>query len=204
MENKSGKNTLLMSVIMSSPGPIVVGLGLIVGQSSTQLADFVRRSVELMAIIISFVIYCITNKNGNTDRKKKNDLEKKCNMIVGIAMIISGLIMFFLAILSPNEEKGNVIPGLVIALLGVIANSIFWMKYTKLSKETNNSILTVQSKLYRAKTFVDISVTTALLVVMLFPTTKASFYFDIIGTILVSIYLFITGLQTCRKSNHEK
>ena len=45
---KSGKKTLLWSVLMSSAGPIVVGAGLIVGQSSTQLADFIRRSAELL------------------------------------------------------------------------------------------------------------------------------------------------------------
>ena len=201
MKNKSGKNTLFMSVLMSSPGPIVVGLGLLVGRSSTQIADFVRRSVELIAIIISFVIYCITNKDGKIDNDKKDKLEKRCNIFVSIAMIISGIIMLLLAIFSPNEEKGNVIPGLAIALLGVVANSIFWIKYTKLSKETNNSILKIQSKLYRAKTFVDISVTVALLIVLLLPGSKIAYYFDLIGTICVSIYLFITGVQTLIKKN---
>ena len=40
---KSGERTLLLSVLMSSPGPLVVGLGLLSGRSSTQIADFVRR-----------------------------------------------------------------------------------------------------------------------------------------------------------------
>ena len=30
-KEKSGSRTLLMSVLMSSPGPLVVGLGLLVG-----------------------------------------------------------------------------------------------------------------------------------------------------------------------------
>ena len=55
---KSGSQTLLWSVIMSSPGPLVVGLGLLVGQSSTQIADFVRRSSELLAIIVAF--FCLS------------------------------------------------------------------------------------------------------------------------------------------------
>ena len=40
---KSGAKTLLWSVIMSSPGPLVVGLGLLAGSSSTQIADFVEK-----------------------------------------------------------------------------------------------------------------------------------------------------------------
>ena len=54
---QSGARTLLMSVMLSSPGPIVVGIGLFMGKSSTQLADFVRRSAELCAILVSYFIY---------------------------------------------------------------------------------------------------------------------------------------------------
>ena len=166
MKNKTGKKTLLMSVIMSSPGPLVIGLGLMVGKSSTQVADFVRRSIELVAIILSFIVYCLTTKDDIVDDDKKRKYEKGTNIFVNIAMIVSGIIMCILAITSTSEEKGNVIPGLAIAVLGFIANSFFWIRYTKLSKETNNNILKVQSKLYRAKTFVDFSVMVALGVVL--------------------------------------
>ena len=36
---RSGARTLLLSVLRSLPGPLVVGLGLLVGRSATQLAD---------------------------------------------------------------------------------------------------------------------------------------------------------------------
>ena len=193
---KSGKSTLLMSVIMSSPGPLVVGLGLLVGQSSTQVADFVRRSIELLAIILSFVVYCITTKDDVINEFKKKKYEKITNIFVSIAMIVSGIIMFILAFNSTTEDKGNVIPGLAIAILGFVANSIFWFKYTKLSKETNNNILKIQSKLYRAKTFVDFSVMIALGVVLLSTNPTTCYYFDLIGTIIVSIYLFLTGVKS--------
>ena len=74
---KSGAKTLLWSIIMSSPGPLVVGLGLIAGRSSTQIADFVRRSAELVAIIMSFVVYSATQKDGVCDEEKKQRLESR-------------------------------------------------------------------------------------------------------------------------------
>ena len=46
-EGKHGKSrsqTLLASVLLSAPGPVVIGLGLLVGRSSTQMADFLRIS----------------------------------------------------------------------------------------------------------------------------------------------------------------
>ena len=196
---KSGLKTLIMSVIMSSPGPIVVGIGLVIGQSSTQIADFIRRSIELLAIIFSLIIYCMTTKDNYTDELKKQKLEKGTNIFVSITMIISGIIMIILALLSSQKERGNVIPGLVIAILGVIANSIFWLKYQKLGEQDNNSILKIQSKLYRAKTFVDCSVTIALLVVLFSSNNLVAYYFDVVGTFVVSLYLIYTGVKSLIK-----
>ena len=56
MQNKSEKKTLLMSVLMSAPGPLIIGFGLLLGKSSTQIADFVRRSAELLGIIMAYVV----------------------------------------------------------------------------------------------------------------------------------------------------
>ena len=105
IKNKSGERTLLMSVLMSSPGPIVVGAGLFMGQSATQLADFIRRTAELMSIIISFVVYKVVHKKENFDPAKKQRLEHLANYCVGIAMIFSGAIMILIALLSTGSDS---------------------------------------------------------------------------------------------------
>ena len=199
-EYKSGKRTLLMSVLMSSPGPLVVGLGLLVGQSSTQLADFVRRSADLLAIILSFVVYTLTTKENYTDLEKKARLERFSNRFVGAALLLGGIAMLFIAVFSENTDKGNVIPGLSIAVMGVIANSLFWRKYTRLSRETANPILTVQARLYRAKTIVDSCVTIALATVAIFPQSQAAYYLDIVGSVIVAVYLVYCGAKTIKES----
>ncbi len=196
---KSGSSTLLWSVIMSSPGPLVVGLGLLVGRSSTQIADFVRRSSELLAIIMAFVTYKITTKDGQTDLVKKEKIERMSNIFVGVMMCLGGSIMLVLAFVSDNEEKGNVIPGLVIALLGVVANTIFWRKYTRLNKTEPNPILAVQARLYRAKSLVDSCVTIALLAVLIAPKEPVTYYIDLVGSVIVAVYLVLCGIQTIRE-----
>ena len=196
MKNKSEKNTLLMSVIMSAPGPLIIAMGLLVGQSSTQIADFIRRSAELLGIILAYIVYLITTKDGVCDIIKKKKLERFSNLFVGIMMCIGGILMIILALTSSNLEKGNVIPSLVIALLGVIANTLFWNKYTKLNRIEPNAIIAVQARLYRAKSLVDICVSSVLLVVMILPGSMVSYYLDFVGTILVSIYLVFCGMKT--------
>ena len=195
-EKKSGAKTLLMSVIMSAPGPLVVGLGLLSGRSSTQIADFVRRSAELLAIIMSFVIYKLTTKGDVCDENKKKKLEKGSNIFVGAMMCVGGALMVLLTLMSDNEDKGNVIPGLAIAVMGVIANSLFWRKYTLLNKAEPNAILMVQARLYRAKTLVDSCVTIALLSVLIAPETAVSYWLDFAGSLIVAVYLIWCGVRT--------
>lgn len=200
---KSGERTLLMSVIMSSPGPIVVGIGLIVGRSSTQLADFLRRTAELLAIIVSYFIYKILNKKGDREKEvNKDKLENIANKFVGFAMLISGIVIVVIAIFSANSEKGNVIPGLSIAFLGLITNTWFWLRYSKLGKINGDSILLVQSKLYGAKSFVDACVFIVLLLVLFFPLTSISYFADIGGSFIVSIYLIFNGVSILKNPDN--
>ncbi|SCY19331.1 cation transporter [Butyrivibrio sp. INlla14] len=196
---KSGFKTLLLSVILSSPGPLILGIGLTIGRSSTQISDFTRRSAELLAIIAAFVVYLITNRdNFDEDRRKK--LEKKSNIFVGIIMCISGISMIIMAFVSDTGDKGNVLPAFVIALFGVIANTLFWRKYSKLYSVEKNAILGVQARLYGAKSIVDTCVTLTLLVVALWPKSTFSYYFDILGSILVSAYMLRSGIKTIKEA----
>ena len=211
---------MFMSVLMSAPGPLIVGAGLMVGRSTTQMADFLRRSAELLALIVAFIVYSMTggedslesDASEGQDRKqakmdtlgRRDRLERKSNAFVGAMMFLSGSAMLVITLLSTSTEKGNVIPGLAVAVLGVIANSLFWRKYTKLNREEPNAILAVQSRLYRAKALVDICVTTALSSVLLFPETQLSYYLDKVGSVIVALYLAWCGWKTVRENTGRK
>jgi divalent metal cation (Fe/Co/Zn/Cd) transporter len=198
VKQKAGERTLLASVVLSSPGPIILGMALFVGRSSTQLADFIRRTAELAAIIVSWIVFRVLHKSGELDVVRKNKLERTGNLSVGAAMCLSGAVILFIALFSPDTEKGNVIPGLVIAVLGVTTNSWFWLRYRKLDREKPDAILAVQSKLYRAKSLVDACVTLALVCVVVAPAAPATRYVDLLGSIIVAVYLVMNGMTTIR------
>ncbi len=201
---KSGTKTFIWAIIMSAPSPLVVGLALIVGNSSTQIADFVRKTAELFAIIISFVVYLITQRKGGCDEMQKQRLERKANIFVGSMMSLAGIVMFILTFLINSEDKGNVIPALAIIAFGGTINSIFWIRYTRLNKSQPNAILAVQVRLYRAKTLVDMSVIVALLSVLIAPQSPVSHWLDVAGSIIVAIYLTWSGVRTIYKELKNK
>ena len=194
-ENRSGAKMLLWSIIISAPGPLAVGLSLIAGRSSTQIANFVRRSAELLAIIMAFVVYKMVEKEGVCDERKKM-LERRSNTFVGSTMCLAGAVMALLWLTSENTDHGNVVPGLVVAILGAVSNLLLWIKYVHLAVAEGNAILTVQARLYRAKTFVDTSVTVALLSVLIAPQSAIAYWLDFVGTMVVAIYLLWCGVKT--------
>lgn len=198
-EKKSGTLTLLLSVLMSAYGPVILGLGLRVGHSSTQIADFTRRTAELLALIVALIVYTATNGRRDMDALQKQRWETRGNRFTGVIMCISGLSMLILSFLAADGDKGNVVPALVIAVLGVIANSIFWRRYSVLYRRQNNAILGVQARLYGAKSAVDICVTIALAAVLAFPGTRVSFWLDRVGTVLVALYMIRCGVKTIRE-----
>ncbi len=200
MTKKTGERTLAASVLLSSPGPLVVGIGLFLGRSTTQLADFIRRTAELAAIIVAWAVYRAVRRGGERgETERAARLEERANLAVGIAMCLSGAAMAAAALLPTEGQKGNVIPGLVIALLGVCVNGWFWLRYRGLNLAKPDSILAVQSRLYRAKFFVDACVSAALSVVAAAPASEAARYTDIIGSLVVAAYMLATGVSTIRR-----
>lgn len=199
MKSKSVERTLLASVVLSSPGPIVVGAALFFGRSSTQLADFIRRTAELIAIIVSWIVFRILHQSGEPEAGHKEKLERIAGISVGAAMCLSGTALTFIALLSSDMEKGNVIPGLVIAVLGVTTNTWFWVRYRRLNLEKPDPIFSAQSKLYLAKLLVDACVTMALAFVAVAPETQITHFVDLSGSIIVAAYLIINGIITIRK-----
>jgi divalent metal cation (Fe/Co/Zn/Cd) transporter len=201
MKKRSGQRTLLASMLLSAPGPLVIGAGLFLGRSTTQIADFIRRSAELVAIIVSWLVYRLLHNSGEPSTVRKEKLERTAKLFVGAAMCLSGLVMIFIALSSSSGEKGNVIPGLVIAVLGVTTNSWFWLRYRKLNREQPDAILAVQSQLYFAKALVDGCVTIALSVIAAAPQAPISRYVDLVGSLIVALYLLVNGLLTIRGHN---
>ena len=192
-----------MSVLMSSPGPLVVGLGLLAGRSSTQIADFVRRSAELLGLVMAFIVYRITTKEGTCDEERREKLERRSNAFVGAMMCLGGSLMILLTFLSGSEDKGNVVPALCISGLGMVANTAFWIRYTRLDRKEPNAILRVQARLYRAKALVDTCVTAALLSVAIAPASQISLFLDFIGSLIVACYLIWCGLWTIWETRYS-
>lgn len=201
-KNKSkGEKTLFSSLLLSAPGPIVTGISVLLSFSTTQIADFLRRTTELVAIVVAWWVYRKLQRSDEINDIEQARLERLANQYTGGAMACSGVMLFIIAVLQMRsyEPSGNVTMGLVIAVLGVLVNTWFWLRYRTLNREKYDAVIAVQQKLYRAKSCVDFCVVVALTSVAIAPVHPATKYIDILGSIIIAGYLLWNGISTIRK-----
>ena len=200
------ERTLLISLLISSLAPIATGVPAIISRSATQIADFLRRTAELMALFVSWWVYrkILRKVDPETgpDHLYRARMEHIANMTVvgamacsGIAMLVVGIIRLFV-----YKVSGNVIMGLIIAILGLSVNAWFWWRYPTMIREEFDLVIAGQRNLYRAKVFIDIAVVIALTSVTIAPSRPITKYIDALGCIIVSFYLLYNGFDMLRKN----
>ncbi len=200
------EKTLLAALLLSMWAPLTTGIAVLLSRSTTQLADFIRRTVELVALFVSWLVFRHLQRGQNLDPERVAKLEKFAGLSVAAALGCSGLVMLVLAFsrISTFEPGGNVYPGLAIAILGLLTNSWFWRRYWVLNREQYSAIIATQCHLYRAKAMVDLCVIGALTAVAVSPAHPVTRYIDVLGSVAVAAYLLWSGAGTARTALREK
>ena len=202
-QSASREKTLLVAFLLSSWAPLTTGIAVILSNSTTQVADFIRRTAELVALFVSWQVFRYLLRNDKLELSSRAKIEKIAGLSVALALGCSGIVMFVLAIsrISTFQPGGNVYLGLVNAVLGLATNTWFWRRYTGMTREHFSPVIHSQVQLYRAKSFVDICVIAALSAIAINPGHIATRYIDISGSVAVSFYLLWSSVNTVRKAN---
>lgn len=198
---KQRQRTLFSAILLSMWAPLTTGLAVWMSQSTTQLADFIRRTVELLALLISYLVFRYLANHSEMKKIEVLKLERVAGLSVAGAMLCSGLVMFILGIsrLQSFTPSGNVYLGLTIALLGLGVNSWFFCRYARFYQEEPQTVMGAQKKLYRAKALMDFCVLLALSWVAIAPYHPMTRFMDIIGSLLVALYLIISGVRGAKE-----
>ena len=196
----SRERTLLIALLLSAWGPLATGIAVYTGRSTTQLADFTRRSIELVALFVSWWVFRRVQGTGASSGGEAR-LERRAALGVAAAMSCSGLVILAVAVSRSGrfQPGGNVYPGLAIAGLGLLTNAWFWQRYARFDRESHNPIMAAQRELYRAKSSVDLCVLVALLSVALAPQASLTRYLDVGGSIVVAIYMLWSAVNAVRR-----
>lgn len=197
-----GERTLLTGLLLSAPGPAITLFAALSSGSATQLADFLRRTAELVASLVSLLVFRRLSRVGD-DGPRRQRLERLADRVVAGAMVCSGMALCVVGVvrLLSQGRGGQSVVGLVTAALGLVANVILWRRYAALAVKTQSPVLAAQQRLYRAKATVDLAVTAALAAGVIAPGHPATRYIDALGSLLVALYLLQSGLSMIKTTH---
>ena len=154
----------------------------------------------MLALAVSWGVFRYLEQRREPAGVQRTRLEHIANVSVAAALACSGMVMLVIALTRwrTYSPGGNVYPGLTIAGLAFVVHTWFWLRYARLTRERYNPIIAAQLQLYRTKTYVDLFVIVALAAVAIAPTHPSTRYVDVIGSMVVALYLIWSGLRTAR------
>lgn len=194
------ERTLALALLLSLAGPFATGYAALISRSATQLADFVRRSVELVALATSWAVVRQRRRRPDLGAAHVRRLERRAAVAVAVALSVSGVATLVVAAqhLRAFAPGGDVRLGLAIAGLGLITNAAFWRRYARLQREGPNAVIDAQRRLYGAKVVADAFVVVALATIWLAPEHPAARPVDLVGSLAVALYLLATAVRVGR------
>lgn len=194
------ERTLAWAASLSAFAPLATGAAVAMSQSSAQIADFVRRTVDLLALVGSWWTYRRIGRNPSLAPEEVARLERRATLVVAIALGLSGCVMLVLTLTRTGrfEPGGNVTLGLSVAVLGLLFNAAFWRRYARMQRAQPDAIIDAQRRLYRSKAAVDVSVIVALATVAVAPGRPVTSAVDAAGSFAVAAYLLVAAVKTAR------
>ena len=184
------ERTLAWAFALSAWAPLATAVAVLLSRSTTQLADFLRRSVELVAMGIAWRAARRSRRRPDATPADMAAWARGAERAVAWALAASAvLVLTGAAVGWRRVPGGDVRLGLVVALLGRAVNAAFWARYAALYRARPDAIVDGQRRLYRAKVAVDAAVVVALASVLLAPAWPGTHWMDRAGAIAVAGYL---------------
>ena len=196
---KTIKKALILGILSTTTTLITA----IIGRSTTQIVDFIRRLMEMISTLVSLLLFRHNLKEVSQQKIEQNN--KRVKVLINLTLIASGIMMIFIGIVKYRLGIGhkNVIPGFIVSLLGVILNFYFFLKYRSLLKVKYEPIIQSQYNLFKTKTIVDSCVMLTVGVMIVCPTFAYLDLLDFICSVVVSIVLCFQGIKNLLTKEEE-
>lgn len=197
------ERTLRAAWMISLMAPLATAAAFLLGRSTTQMADFLRRTIELLALFSAWLTVRKVS-TGPTDRYNYGygKLEHLSSLGVALVMAFSSAVIAYSAVarLLRPVPLGWVLPGILIPVGGVVVNGWFWRRGHRLALLESTPVIESQWRLYRAKTILDICVIITLGLTVLLQAYPWSSYIDPIGSMFIAAFLVVTAYRMAQRS----
>ncbi len=193
------ERTLLAGWLLALWSPVTYGWAAYVGQSTMMMADLLRRSTELAALVLAWAVYRWA-RTRNVDMAIYSRWETKANLLVasvmGLSVVVIG-IQSYRRFLDPGE-LGDLRWGILLGFLGVLVNGWFWRRHQAYAREAHSPLSESQYRLFRSKALLDAYVVLNLSTAVYVRQQSWGLYVDALGALVPAAVLAVSALQILR------
>ncbi len=192
----NSSNTIKKAALIGILGATISGIVAHTGSCSTMYMDFCRSLIEGITTVISFFVFNYISNN-NVSSQKETELQERIRVITGIVMLVTSVLLATVSIISfsPVAKEGNNLPSLFTTSIVVFINLSIFRNYKKSLKEKFDHIIKAQYTMYRSKIIINTFVLSILVVMTLAPSWNGVAYIDLVGTIIMSVFIFAEGIK---------
>lgn len=196
------ERTLLIACLLSAWAPLAGAVAVILGPSSILIADFLRRSSELVVLLVSWRVFRRAAREGDAASAHVALSERRTSLLVAAVMLVSVVLILISGGVrfARDAEMGWILPGLLIACAGGGVNFWLWRRHRGLDKRAPSPLIEAQWRFYRGKTFVDGCVIVTLLAGAALRGSEISDYIDATGALLIAAVLGLSARRVLQRS----
>lgn len=181
-------------------------ISLLLGQSITILAGFVKTTAETVATLFAWLsLRKLAAGRTHQYNYGYGKLENLVSLGVAAVMVLSFAVVVGLAfyrVLNP-APVGAVWLGLLIATLGCTFNLYFWRHNYRLAQIEPSPIIDSQWRLYRIKSIANLCTIATLGLSMLLRSQSWSFYLDPLGSLILAGFLLTSAYHIATNSVYD-
>jgi cation diffusion facilitator family transporter len=203
--NTAKEKTIFKGFIFGLAALIPSVVAYILADSLTMLSGIIRSTSETISIFLSWIVVRrIKNYEKETFNYGLGKFEDLVSIVVSFAMFLSVYIIASGAIgrLQSPESIGTVgaLIGIAISLTAGTINIHLWRQNYMLCKKEFSSVLQSQWRLFRSKAFANATVSTTLILSLLFRNFDWSLYVDPFGSFVISGFILFSAFKIIRSS----
>lgn len=199
------QRTVLTSLIIDFVLWIPDIVAAILAGSIVLFADAVKCANEILATFFAYATIRKMAKGGDGRYDYgMGKMETATSVITGGVMLISLLLVFFVAIYRIASPEGlvreGVMLGVTLMVIGTSMNTWLWQKNYHLNKREPSPIMDSQWRLFRTKAISDFSVLVALVASLALHNFPWSLYIDPLASFIIGGFLLTSGHRVISSS----
>jgi cation diffusion facilitator family transporter len=200
------ERSVLIGILTCSAALPVGIVGVVLGNSVALLADLLRATAELVAMVLSWLtLRAVRRTRHDVFNYGLGKLESAASVMVGAALMVAFVVVLggSLARFLAPAPIGNAWLGLAVTVAGMGGSVWLWRRNYAIARRSPSPVMDAQWRLYRSKAVANLIVSVSVGVALGFKGQAWAAYVDPAGSLAIAGFLLYSAWTVASSSVHD-